>query len=210
MSYFDLLLYISDFNFGEDGQSSTCSDIDLALLSDCEPSDNSLSGISSLMSENDSFNNISSWATDSDREYTSDACVSETSQSGCKFDKNERIFHGCPHTQMSSCVTLMLLATKHAITNELFTDILHLVSSFLPKPNKFIKSVYSTKEFVKAHMPFKKPVMKYICKSCGAYMDENEACNQDACQQNNSKSLEFFELNLEQQIQELFKGMIFM
>lgn len=143
---------------------------------------------------------ISSSTTDSEAVWTHD---SETS--GSKPVK-VHIFLGCPHTQVSSCVTLMLLATKHKIANELFADILLTISSYLPKPNKFIKSVYLTKEFLKAHMPLKKATKKYVCRSCGAYLNDTETCNKDVCQQNSSKSLEFFDLNLEHQIQELFKG----
>lgn len=96
---------------------------------------------------------------------------------------------------------------KHCLTKEAFTDLLFLLVSFMPKSGKLTTSVYKLKEYLKKKMDVKEPIKHFICDTCGSLLADGEHCRKESCRTMQAKSNEFYDLRLEKQIEELFKGL---
>lgn len=109
--------------------------------------------------------------------------ISDSYDSDIGGDVGGPLFPGSNHTQMSSCISMMLYVTKHSLSKEAFADLLPPIFSHIPKPNKCVNSVYKIRQFLKDRMSFKEPIKRYICESCGVYMSRSEICENDPTEQ---------------------------
>lgn len=177
-------------------------------------SDISLTGSENSLSFSDgTCSNISLSGIDSDKSVysESDNEEDEEDEENINFDdselKDEHLYDGSAHTVISAYVSIMLFVMKHCLTKEAFTDLLFLLISFMPKPCKLTTSVYKLKEYLKRKMDIKEPIKHFICDICGTLLAEGENCRKDDCRTMQAKTKEFYDLRLEKQIEELFKGL---
>lgn len=151
----------------------------------------------------------------SDRDLSSSSETSSTcpEQNYSKEGRNETlddfIFEGCRHTQRSAYTMIMLFVMQNSLTNEAFSRLLVLISSFLPESatDRFTQSIYKLKETLKSAIGFQEPKVHQYCEECQQYCRE-EFCGNDVCRGgNNGRLLEFVDLQVEQQLKDLFKGL---
>ena len=117
------------------------------------------------------------------------------------------IFEGSPHTIFDTYIAILLYTQKHSITREGFSDLLKLIHSLLPAECHITTSVHKLKNFLKKKMGFKEPKKLHICETCGEKTREpGGTCGKEECIGLGSNPIEFFDLGLENQLEELFKG----
>lgn len=116
------------------------------------------------------------------------------------------LYENSRQTVHSSYTLIMLFVMKHSLSRDAFSDLLNLISSHLPEPSKFTTSVYKVKETLKKGTGFKEPVIHYYCGGCQEYLHEDKTCEKVICKRNDSKVEEFYDLQILDQLNSLFKG----
>lgn len=160
----------------------------------------------------------------SDLQSSSDISTSDTSsicsstsedEHPLKYEKaaepeeDRPLYDGSYHTAQSSSTAIMLFVMKHSLSREAFSDLLLLISSHLPETTFFTKSVYKLKETLKSSIGFQEPIVHHYCQACQMLCQDENTCNNVDCQRNNSKTLEFHDLQIEEQLKTMFKGLWF-
>jgi len=206
LEFNDQVSYRSDNNSSQesslitDTNTDSCSNSQLSSAEsdvDFESSDDSTSS-----SENVSFSDVN--------ESTNVYATTGFKDAG-KEEMDIPLYEGCRQTQKSAYIMIMLFVMHNSLSNEAFSGLLQLISSFLPESAKFTKSVYKIKETLKSTVEFQKPIKHIYCEECQHYCENGEMCENAACNLDNgrpigSRLLEFVDLNVEQQIKDLFKG----
>lgn len=92
--------------------------------------------------------------------------------------ESKPLYTGAPADLTESTATLLLFrySVKHSLTEQALSDLLNLLSVFLPKDAKFPKSIHRLKKyFLKKHKE-KQPLLQPYCKVCHRILKEKELC----------------------------------
>ena len=97
---------------------------------------------------------------------------------------------------------------KHNLSKEGFSDLLLLMNSHLPKPSLFTASTYRFKETLKMCISSLKDSSKHkYCGHCHTLLIKENPCSNEHCRNKGAKKEEFYDLHMENQLMEFFKGM---
>ena len=127
-----------------------------------------------------------------------------TQQSEEKTNFELLVFHACPLSCKVSAILTMAFINRHQLTRRAANDLITLLIAHFPTGHQSFTSLYTLrKRFAK--MVGKQPegcVVRY-CKQCHTILNETSHCQ--ACSEKPSVG-EYLQLDVQHQIQQLFRG----
>ncbi|XP_021364208.1 uncharacterized protein LOC110457319 [Mizuhopecten yessoensis] len=153
---------------------------------------------------------LSSSSSSSDSELESDNESLSTGQQENTWEAeqentNPPLYEGCKHTKFSAYSMVMLFVTKRGLCREGFTELLEIIADLLPPSTSFTTSVYKVKDLLKTGINFQEHSTHYFCERCQGLLEDGNPCKNDLCQREESRTLEFCDLNFIEQLKQMFK-----
>ena len=120
---------------------------------------------------------------------------------------DQLLYEGSQITKIVSHVLIMSFAIKYKLTKRAIGDLCKLIESHCPVINRCAKSVYKLKKFLSDHFYDAPAPKKYrYCSRCHRLLPQlSRRCRHRGCE--NSKSQEFYIMDLEFQLRKLFRGL---
>ena len=100
----------------------------------------------------------------------------------------------------------LLFMTCHKLTNVVVEDLFLLLTACMSNDYKPKMPLYLLKKYFQKVFHEPEPAKHYIYVNCAMVLPSNTACNNTDCQ--NARKIEFFEMNIQSWIKELFSGSI--
>ena len=139
------------------------------------PTDSSESSCDELSEEEDdlslSFSSASS----------AEDCEEADSISECTSLTTSSLYEASKITVFDGYLLLFHYVTKHSLTHRAFTELLQLVSAFLPSSVRIPGSVHRLKQLFSNIFPHSQPIIHYYCDVCLASMSQGSVCTTVGC-----------------------------
>ena len=187
-----------------DSELQLAYDSDLDLLDDYQ----ALCERSAFLEELDLQEEQKVVESDDDSTYCSDFTTEPEADNTVNTSGVTPLYEGSSLTMEASSVLVMQFKTRHNITTDGLADLLKLLKMHCPKPNRCLPTPYLfMKQFNKAkhHVEY-----HHFCSACltPVLPANRPVCSNDACKENlqrESSRSSFIEVDIESQIQALFK-----
>lgn len=211
---------VFDGNYDQDTEINDCdqqiqNDSSLSLT---EMNSDGSSFSSLITSSEEDINSSASDIDVSDSQNTSDSDEYASEMAASSVDEHSDVenslrnkidnplYDGCKFSQYKAYVLIMLYVTKNSLSKEGFDELLQLLSALLPPNCKLPKSVYQLKETLKKCLNYKEPKQHFYCENCQQSLPDKRACDRETCQGNQAKTLEFYDLDMAEQLKRFFQG----
>ena len=122
----------------------------------------------------------------------------------CTFESIKRIFAGSPVSEEEFSVTLMSVFQRHRLTYACQSDLLQLLSMFLPSPNGVPPSVHVLN---KQYLDLNKDTITHrCCGKCMELLPITTKCTKPECITAKLPDVLLLEIPLQMQLMDRFKG----
>ena len=101
--------------------------------------------------------------------------------SECTSLTTSSLYEASKITVFDSYLLLFHYVTKHSLTHKAFTELLQLVSAFLPPSVKIPGSVHRLKHLFSNLFPHSQPTVHYYCDVCLASTSQGSVCSTVGC-----------------------------
>ena len=114
------------------------------------------------------------------------------------------LYVGASVTEQQATIGLLLVASKHRLTDACISDLTEFLAQLLPKPNVFATN---SRELQRKYVQFEDETIKHqCCGHCMALLPVSGTCSSHSCVAANKPNAYFLELPVELQLREHFKG----
>lgn len=139
------------------------------------PTDSSESSCDELSEEEDGLSLSSSSAS------SAEDCEEADSISECTSLTTSPLYEASKMTAFDGYLLLFHYVTKHSLTQRAFTELLQLVTAFLPPSVRMPGSVHRLKQLFSNIFPHSQPTVHYYCDVCLASTSLGSVCTTVGC-----------------------------
>lgn len=108
-------------------------------------------------------------------------CEEADSVSECTSLTASPLYETSKITVFDGYLLLFHYVTKHSLTHRAFTELLQLVSAFLPSSVQIPRSVHRLKQLFSNVFPHSQPTIHYYCDVCLASTSQGSVCTTVGC-----------------------------
>ena len=185
-----LTLELSDSLLPSDSSSEQCYE--------GSPTDSSESSCDELSEEEDELSlSLSSASSTED-------CEEEDSISERTLLTTSPLYEASKITVFDGYLLLFHYVTKHSLTHRAFTELLQLVSAFLPSSVQIPRSVHRLKQLFSNIFPHSQPTAHYYCEVCLASTSQGSVCTTAGCYGRHQGT--FLTVSIGPQIKKMMEG----